>query len=193
MILPVMLIIYMVVWLWRNNILVSVAEFKEGVFIMSSKRCRLVKEKLYPIWCFWYRFGKPISVPIEVYEKCNMVSEGLPIVGIKQQLKLKKDADGLLIPWMPPDKLPDDGLISNMRVVRISGLRTELYESTKSELTRQELLMRIAIPMGLIILALAMIIFFPKIYEVVSGGTMTNYETARQSVFDWLGQAKPAG
>lgn len=192
--LPIFMLVFMFYWLWKNNINISVVENREGVNLYKSGRYRMTKHGLYPIRCFWAQPGKEFPIDILIFNEYVMVSEGLPLIGTKQTLKLKYDSiDTLYTPWLPPVNLPNEGLVSNIRIVKIAALRQELWESTKSPLTRQELMMKLILPAGLIMLAIVMIIFFPKIYQALQGSNISNYEAAKDSIFNWLGQSKPPG
>jgi hypothetical protein len=187
--------IWVLWWLAINNVLVVITKEVEGVLMSRSFRARIKNEKIYPMSTFIrWRSKKVVDVVWDDIKDRFTVTESTPFIGVKSNIKFTDlgDNEGL-VAWMPPKELDSKGVITNTRMVKIGTLRFELYESTKSQLTKEELFIKVLLPMGLIILAMAMLIFFPKIYEVIISNSTSAFETARSSVFDWLGQNKPVG
>lgn len=121
-----------------------------------------------------------------------IVTEGKPIIGINKTLKLKRIGSKLM-PWLPNFDTERKGYITSARMAKINELRIQLYESTKNELSRNEMLMQVMLPMGLILLAIVLIIFFPKMYTAIMQNSGSIFETSKSAVYDWLGQNPPVG
>jgi hypothetical protein len=212
----------------KHNISVQISEYKEGAYLSSGSRYRLVKNKLYPVNAFFARdnylyydkikhekeivhpekkmlggFVKPgftekrfvtekQPVLFEDIKKYALVTEGLPFIGVKLSVKLKR-MGSKLIPWLPDTDLTDKGITTNTRMVKINYLRVQLYDSTKNPVSTQDLLMKIAVPMGLVMLAIVLVIFFPKMYGAITEGSATAFQGSKEAVFEWLGQNAPRG
>lgn len=119
-----------------------------------------------------------------------IVTESLPIIGVEETIKLKRDGSKL-IPWLPQTDLRDVGLTTNTRMVKINDLRFQLYEATKNPLTTSEVLIQIAIPFALIMLAAVMVIFFPKMYAAITKGSQAAFEASKDAVWNFLRQNPP--
>lgn len=98
-----------------------------------------------------------------------------------------------MMPWCVSSDLETSGHISNDMVIKVNELREELYETTKNPLTTQEMLAKVLIPLGLIILAMVCVIFFPKIYHTIQDSTIQDYSAVRQGVLDIINSKRPLG
>lgn len=194
-VLPIAGCIWVVWWMSINSLMVVITKNDEGVLLSRSFRARIKNEQIYPITAFIrWRNKKKLDVVWDDIKDSFTVTESAPFIGVKKNIKFKDMGENEgLVAWMPPKDLDEKGVITNTRMVKVGTLREELYESTKSPLTKEELFIKVLLPMGLIILAMAMLIFFPKIYDVIIGSSTSAFETARTNVFDWLGQNKPVG
>lgn len=102
------------------------------------------------------------------YEEYIINMESAPIIGPKYLLKLKK-IDGENIAWKPPLLNSKTDVTHNLMAF-IGQTREELYDATKLELSKAQLLAQIILPISIVILALGCLIFFPKVYETIAGG-----------------------
>jgi len=188
--------IWFVKWMNKNSILIQISEYQNGVFQSKSARYRIreepvykpikwyksmlpktkkdiikINKKYYKIWDIFSR--QPLKLNPNNMKKYYIASEGLPIVGIKTVLKLKVYRNKELglkfyVPWKPSHKLVETEMdIENVMLAWTSSSRIELYEATKSEMSNQELMLKFVLPVGLIILAMACLIFYPKMYAAV--------------------------
>lgn len=192
---PVFGCVWVLWWLSVNSLNVTIIKDDEGVLMSRSFRARAKNGQIYPISAFirWRNKKRLKGVVWDDIKDCFTVTESAPFIGVKKNIKFKDMGEYGLVAWMPPKELDTTNIVTNTRMVKIGAIREEVYESTKSPLTKQEMLIRVLLPMGLIVLAMAMLIFFPKIYDVIIGHSTTAFETARANVFDWLGQNKPVG
>lgn len=123
-----------------------------------------------------------------------LLVEGIPVISAKRMINLAVAGSGLA-PSLPPSQLKEDYLITNTMMVRNKALMVDLYEMTKNPLTRNEMLLKLALPMGLILLALAVYVLFPKVYGVIMGNAPGAYNAAREGVWEFLkgGAGRPVG
>ena len=161
-------------WLMKNNIDITINEFKEGVFLNQNIRCRVSKNKLYALKDFLGT--KPLNIDYEEFKDNFMMVEGIPFIGTKRTLKLCKQ-NNEYFSWEPPIKINAKGKIHNHCIVKINMLRTELYEST-SNTNKADMIYKFATPIALVILALAMLIFFPKIYDKIIEHGAAHFESS---------------
>ena len=198
---------FVIWWYHKNNITVSISEWKEGVLFNTSIRCRFTKERDIKKWIF---FGEVTHRPAKLYQLFDFFSnkpldieyaglkdqiiatESMPFIGVKCTLKLRRDNDGGLFAWQPPGISTDDGLIKPNRMTKINIIREEIYESTKNE-TKADMFYKFALPMALIVLALAMLVFFPKIYNVIMDSSIQALDAATINWQDIFSDVKPVG
>jgi hypothetical protein len=119
-----------------------------------------------------------------------IVTEGIPLIGAKLTVKLKR-MGSKLVPWSPLKDLDEEGITSNTRMVKINDLRFQLYEATKNAMTREDIMLKVVLPMGLIMLAIILVIFFPKMYGAITEGSKSAFQSSSEAVFNWLGQNPP--
>ena len=137
-------------------------------------------------------------------------TESMPVLGVKQTLNLRKVFNECAIcmlpdgketkhehtfsykPWYPPLDLQKEGQIDNVSIVEINQLRTELWDST-DVLTTQDLLLKIAVPIALCIVAVALMIFFPKMYNAIISNDAALMEAAKVKWQDIVTTIKPVG
>lgn len=140
-----------------------------------------------------------------------IITESLPILGVTHTLNLKVinpddntttkvttklndshvEVSKFLV-WYPPVQLDKKGLINNIRMVKTNNLREELWASTDNT-TKAEMLFKVILPISLMVLAVMMLIFFPKIYETIMGSSQAALESAKMGWQDMVGQVKPLG
>jgi len=189
-------------WYGKNKYIVNFFERKEGVFLKESKRCRVEKIVTYQQKKWFELLKKPVIVKTEYrffkmfdifkkndlgidYEKVQQYKfllESMPLIGAKLGLNILIEYDNegnkIIKSWLPKYELTDDELIINTTVVWIIQAREELMEYTKPDEKKADILMKILLPMGLIILAICMLVFFPKIYNTITSGGQMAVSTA---------------
>lgn len=148
-----------------------------------------IKSTFYPISDLFRR--KPFAVPYEEIKDYFIMAESVPFIGIKHTLKLKI-VDGAYYTWKPPevDTTPD---LSYILLTFTDKTRRELYESTKQIMSNAELVARIALPIGMVVLALGCLIFFPKIYAAVMADGNAAAKTALTGFQEQLNKFVPLG
>jgi hypothetical protein len=121
----------------------------------------------------------------------------MPLIGAKLGINvlIEYDKEGTknIKSWLPKYELTEDELIINTTVVWIIQAREELMEYTKPAEEKVDKLMKILLPMGLIILAICMLVFFPKIYNTVTAGGQTAVTTAVNGFTNIVDQIIPKG
>jgi hypothetical protein len=199
----ILLTVYVIYWMRLNNIFIEFIEFKDGVLWSTGGRYRLKRFKVYePLGLIARKYigsyfklyfirdlfnRKPLDVKDFNLDKF-IATEGMPFIGVKKTLKLYKfscfDSKGYKV-WHPPSKFNVKSIIKPTRIAWVSQTREDLFESTKNDMTRKEMLSKMVIPISLIVLALACLIFFPKMYDAVlsSGNNIANTAIDRFSGF----------
>lgn len=201
------LIILTLWWMIRHNIMVNIDQSVDGVLLSKGFRARQSKERAY---LKWFLFGELVYEPPKLYKMNDMFgtkpldleydkikdhfisTEAMPILGVKYSLNLYKNDDGELEPWHPPKELGLGGIVHNVRMVRINNLRTALWESTDNT-TKAEVIARLLLPMAIIVLALACLIFFPKMYAAIQEDPNALVQAATESWSGWFDKVKPLG
>lgn len=90
----------------------------------------------------------------------------------KKELKKIKRTVINVIPWIIPEDFNTTGDLNEYTYSWALDRRIEAYEETK-HLSKQEMLLKFYIPMGLIVLAALLIIFYPKILAAVRDPALT--------------------
>lgn len=187
------LFVLFLVFVAKHNIKVQIYTPYGNTWTVKSKRFRVTKDrkdgkmKLYPMGLK----KKPWADLADV-EAYMMPAEGRPVVDPKQVIKMRM-TDNELQPFMVPLNMDDAGYIPGTLVNKLSELKLELWENTKSPLTKEEMLLKVALPLGLILLAICMLIFFPRIYEAIIAQKVSGFEAAKTSFLDRLKEARPLG
>lgn len=194
-IIPAIICIIIIYIVSSNRVEIAISEESDGSFNTKIGRYRLAKDGFYyPIQSLWYRFFKKgkISIPHNRLETFIVNVESAPLFGIKKAIKFKS-VDGVLFPYSPPTKIDLTGFTSDTKVVKMRNIRQTYFEATKKEISREEILFKFVLPMGLIVLAMALLIFFPKIYHAIMEESNRNYQQASNFIFDYIQQNKPPG
>jgi hypothetical protein len=160
---------FLIYWLRKNDINVQITKGEEGVFMSSGGRYRIAKGQLYHMKDFFKK--KPLISEEEIKDYI-IITEGLPVIGVKKTLKLfngmiNDDKEESLKPWFPvfnDDIKPE---LLNSKIAFTETTRKDLYEATKLEMSKAEIMQKIVLPMGMLVLAIACLIFFPKIYAAI--------------------------
>ena len=135
--------VYVIWWYNRNDITVSISEWKEGVLFNTPIRCRFSKERNIRKWVFWgaetnkparlYKLfdffsRKPLDIEYSGLKDQIIATESMPIIGVKRTLKLRRVDDGGLFAWQPPGIFTVDGLIKPNRMIPLNpkGIRNRV-------------------------------------------------------------------
>jgi hypothetical protein len=188
---PIFGMIWVFVMLGRNRVELSIVQERDGVLLQSSIRGRLIKGRFYPMRAFWHRWSKSIDIEGD-YKPFVMSAEGSPVIGILKVVNLKKIEDKL-IPYCFPDLDELEQQVENLRMVKINVLRGELWEATKTPLSNSELLMKLALPLGMIVLAIATMIFFPDMFEAITKHSTSEMNAAQQVIVDAMKNSQVMG
>lgn len=208
--------VWVIWWYNRNNILVSYNEEKDGVNFNTAFRCRKVKkktrqslvdkikkkpfipqetERLYKLFDFWGRGGVR-DIHYSDIKDYFIVTESVPIIGVKLTLNLVKETVGgggvQYTPWHPPEKLDSEGDIDNIVIVKVNKIRETVWESTDNS-SKADMWAQIALPVGLMVLAALCVVFFPKMYDAIMAQKYNAMRLAAENWQDLIGKIKPLG
>jgi len=184
-------LVFFVVWFRKNKFIIQISELRNGAYVLRSKRYRVVNDKFYSLLDVWKK--KPLKdVSYEQVKHHVLINEGQPIIGVKYIIKFS-EVDGKLISWQPDFVNDTKPLIKNILMGWVDVTRAELYERTKPDLSKSEMLTKILLPMGLILLAICCLIFFPKIYESIIQHGNAVAESAVGRFTDTMDKIKPLG
>jgi len=190
-------IVFVLWWLSKNNILLKVTTQTEGAEIIKTIRAREKKAKKYlmpdgtirtkiPIKTQLLNILQPQNIqlvegyvylwvwdifglrPYEVRfgRENEIVTESAPVIGIKRTIKARREGSTITAYSVATD-VPKGAEIKQNMMSWIAAQRHELYEETKQELSKSELFAKLAVPLGMVVLAMACLIFFPKIYTTI--------------------------
>lgn len=171
--------IYIFYWFKKNNILITVAEFEDNVIKYKSFRGRESKNYYYGFKDFFSR--KPFDIKVKDCKDFYITAESIPIIGIKKILNLKKIETEInkpkeYIPYFVYDEDNENVFINENIIAWVNEARSDLYKSTELKLSTKDQILRLIVPIGIILLAISCLIFFPKIYESVmqTGNAVAN-------------------
>jgi len=185
-------------WLYTNG---TVRHQKIPVYwwnryntVLSKKQANdsaLQYEKVRYYWMWDIFKRKPYKVN---NADCNeMVAESMPIIGVRKVIRAEKQPNGEINAYSVSRDIPDSARISLNAISWISESRHELYEETKHIDSAKELFAKMAIPIGMVILALACLVFFPKIYTAIMEQGNAAASGVGQALADSIKEMIPKG
>lgn len=195
------LVVFFFIWYKKNNIQLSYDNIRDSVLYNDIYRGRFVDGKFYTIRQFitkpslFFRKAAVSKFPDMKYDQIKkyiMTLNAKPIIQPTKLLNIMKTKQDKIIPWKPKLKFREDNIINNLRIVKLRKLRKELWLSTDNT-TRADLLYKLALPFGIIILAICCLIFFPKIYDKIMSYSNNALQTAASSWVDQLKNIKTMG
>jgi hypothetical protein len=142
----------------------------------------------YWIWDIFKR--KPYIVNNAQMNEIPAIS--MPIIGIKRIIYAYKDYNQVNA-YSISTTIPHQCRVSLNLLSWIAESRKQLYEETKHQDTKAEMFAKIIIPMGMIILALACLVFFPKIYTAIMEQGNAAAQSVGQSLAEAVKQMTPLG
>lgn len=158
-------------------------------YLIKTGKVQIVEEVVYyGMWDIFRR--RPLY--INYASQNQLVAESVPIVGVRTVIKVRKEGD-MLNAYTPNLSVPE-GSKTNINLMSwISEVRHELFEETKRQLTKAELFAQIAVPLGIIVLAMACLIFFPKIYAAIMQEGNKAVEVSSRSLGEVIKGMFPGG
>lgn len=173
--------IFILYWFKKNNMLIQQTEFENNVFLYKSIRCREKDKMLYGFNDFFSK--RPIGIKKEEYKDFIIKSEGLPFFGTSFILNVKKHK-GKYYPYLIDHEEFTDVYVDDDMVAWVNEARIDLYKATELKESTKEQVLKLVVPAGLILLAIACLIFFPKMYETVME---TGNTVAKSAISDFTG------
>ena len=187
----VVVALFIIVFYWmgiKNCVKLEISEYVDGVLMVSNYRGRAIENKFYSMRDLLKR--QPLIFE-ENLEEHMLATESMPIIGVKKTIEAKRIKDKMII-WKHNNDLPSGGFSNNI-VAWTDSTRTELYESTKPEVSKADQIKKLLIPMGLFVVALACLIFFPKIYGAIMENGNIVAETAVNRFTETMNKFIPVG
>lgn len=188
------IIIYAFKWMNKNDVLLSIDEYKDGVLFNNTYRGRFVKNNFFKTnQLNFLNKGKPFKkFHTDKYKKYLITCDSKPIVQPKKVLNVLIGEYKNYF-WKPPTIVSSKGLIDNLRIVELNNIRKELWDFTDNT-SKADMIYKFVLPMALITLAIACFIFFPKIYDKIMSYSQPLLEQATNQWIDSLkGVKKPLG
>jgi len=191
------LIMFTIIWYKKNNILLSIDEQKNGLLNNTTKRGRIINLQFYSILqfittksLFFRNPKKSLYTFLPDNIKNNLMTiDAIPILQPRKLLNVIFLEDGTYQLWKIPTKYDKKNVVNNLKIVKLRKLRKELWESTDNT-SNADLLYKLLLPMGMVLLAICCLIFFPKIYEAIMSNTVNALSAASDSWIDSLRNIK---
>lgn len=161
----------------------------ERIKALNDSALRYEKTAYYWMWDVFKH--KPYKV--NNADLNAMTTESMPIIGIKKVVKAEQKLNGNIDAYSVNRNIPPGARISLNAVSWVSEDRHELYEETKHIDSAKELFAKIVIPVGMMILALAVLIFFPKIYAAIMQEGNAAATGAAKSLAETIKSLTPLG
>lgn len=194
---------YTAYWLVMNNIKINITRIKEGTPYSTSVRARIKDNRFYPINDM---FGKKHIKNIK-YDKVKdtiIMNEGFPYIGVKKVLFLRATVEEIKDKKTKYDEVVNlESFIPSINVKKskitdtmISWLSTskkELFLATEPKMTREQVMREIILPMGLVILTVMVLIFFPKIYMSIKAASSESMSGATSQLTSAISKLIPLG
>lgn len=196
---------FIIWWARKNNILICIDSWINGTFTTTSLRCRVntimekseykkpVKMWLLPFIVYipkyepkqyFFRIKDVFSkspmteFPVDIL-KYSISNESNPITGSKQEVNLKLE-NGFYIPYSIHHKLSEDHLISDFDVINAINTIIHVEKDNKIE-SNIDAFLKVALPIGLLILCTLLILFSPQIIEKIRDPALAIVEKSTQS------------
>ena len=192
--LEILVIIWLIKWLGKNDILVQISKWQAGVMIQSSKRCRLLeKDKEEYLAGMWDLFGRNKILLHPSWRNYLYSAETTRVIGVSRKLKILEDRQGYISYWKLPTNPPPEYVNSESILNFAYEAIKTAYERFKYTPSEWEIKRDIIIKGGILVLALACLIFFPKIHDVIAQEGRNMYGQAISKLEGILGQFVPKG
>ena len=180
-------------WMSKNRVLYQVSIWENGSLHQNSKRGRIknIKGITYFIGMYDF-FRRKKEILFGDWKEKIIATESVPIIGPK--LKLKGYDDGYTITyWSFPEKLPAE-LVNEESIINFCMDTIKIaYTRFRHKLTDWELIHQVVIKGGILVLALACLIFFPKIYHTIADAGIQTYQAATSKLEGAIQQFVPKG
>ena len=197
-------------WMNKNNIIIENSYYSFGAVVSDSIRCRKVKieateKNLRKLITFGYSVIE-LQSDIFIYRAFNdffglrvmpfkysehneymLHNEGMPFVGPKFKLFLWEKTP-VTIPYEVDTCIIKDTMISFLNVSK-----KELWTRTKPVMDAATIAKEILLPMGLILLGICVLIFFPKMYAAVSLQSSEGLKAAAGQLSGFVTNLIPVG
>lgn len=197
--------IYTFYWLVKNNLAIKITMTREGTPYSRSIRGRIVNDKFYHVKDMFTKKALP-NLDYQRLKSYIIMNEGFPFIGVKKALFLRatiedvRDSDGIkhdeIIKYEPIEPTTKDLKEIKVTDTMISWLYTskkELFTATEPKMTREEVMRDFILPMSLVILAVMVLIFFPKIYMSIKAASSEAMSGATGKLADAVTKFIPIG
>ena len=197
--------IYTFYWLMKNDFKINITLIREGTPFTISTRGRILKDKFYRIGDMFTK--KPIpNMDYQRLKDSIIMNEGFPFIGVKKVLFLKaKIKDVVCGEGIKHDEIikyePFIPTINNLTEIKITDTmlswlytsKKELFAATEPKMTREQIMRDFVLPMSLVILAVMVLIFFPKIYMSIKAASSEAMGQATGKLTDAITKFIPLG
>lgn len=156
---------------------------------LNNSALQTEKTRYYWIWDVFNRRPYNVLNP----DTNTMVAESMPIIGINKVIKGELQQDGKIHAYSVSHEYPKGARISLNLLSWISESRHELYEETKHIDTKAEMFAKIVVPIGMIVLAVACLVFFPKIYTAIMEQGNSAAASAGEKLANAIKELTPLG
>ena len=198
-------------WIKKHKYQVNIFEAIEGVFLKSTETYIVVDIKVYKKAANWKEglFPKLDHIEKQFFKKFDFFKRGKQTYKYEDLKNYVMLCEGSFLQplyeinmtkvgntysaWLPLTEDKEKDIIKNTAIVWIDQTRERLYEYTKQDTTNKDVLLKILLPLALIVLAMIMVIFFPKMYDAVSQGGHQAVSTAMSQWDTLLNKMIPAG
>jgi hypothetical protein len=189
-----LILVFFIVYMRKHKYIYQISLWKDNVMQQMSKRCRYVKKKdgreyLVGIIDIFGRKKIPLSPNWRSY---LMTAEGVPVVGIRHKLKVFFDGKQTYY-WTFSKKIPGEHINKEEILHFAHESISELWERTKYQETQMEILKQIVFRSSIIVLALACLIFFPRILDSIMENGLRVYGSAIDKWNDVVTSFVPKG
>jgi len=190
----ILLILFVFHWMKRNDILVQISKWQAGVMIQESFRTRYKEsssgEHLIKMWDLFGRNKIPLKPSWRNY---LLSSETTPFIGVKRKLKVYEDKKNNWEYWKIPRNTDKENINSEEIINFTNSSLHNIHERFQYKASDLELIHNIIVKGGILILALACLIFFPRIYEAINQQAGEVYKPALNKLGGVLNQFIPKG
>lgn len=181
------LMFFVVKWMAINNIVINNSTKENGNSKLKQYRGRFNKKGEFMLMLQLFGKSKFHLKEESLKDYIIDVEGGIPLIGIKKEINIINFKQF----WTPKDDKIN--IIDNIKVLKLSNLRKDLWFSTDNK-TKADMLYKIILPLGLIVLAIACLIFFPKMYDKIMEYSGPSIQTATSGWLDSISNTfRPMG
>jgi hypothetical protein len=190
------LVLIITYWLFSHNTIIEITYKNKSSVYQKNIRVKLRGNGYYSVNDFFKRKCLLNVNEVIIPEKCQdhryLNDGGLPYISPKYTIFVILENSQYSV--IPLDlKVTDVNEITDTKLSWYASTITNLFKETEPVIENMEIFKQYIIPMGLILLAIIVIIFFPKMMAAIEGNTGQVISATTDTLGDMVSKLLPGG